>query len=192
VRILGLVAAAACLVAAACGGGAGADTTPPTAEPSGTRAATATAPATTSTGSPAASATPSASAEAGATSTTAAAPTATRTSVPPAATQPPPTAAPPPPTATPPPAPQLYTISAAGEGWGPSPGTIPAGSTIRFRWSGSAFSPVVHNVSIPALGFTSGEPVKTATVDVVFNAPGTYTYICDVHADTMVGTVTVQ
>ena len=106
-----------------------------------------------------------------------------------------PTAVTQPPTATPTAAsgaPMSATIGAAGTSrfvWSPSRVTIAAGGTVTWTWN----EPVQpHNVAgdnFP-LGPTGFE--KADTVTFTFTSPGTYTFVCQTHPDTMRGTVTVQ
>ncbi len=111
----------------------------------------------------------------------------------PPATNPPPTQLPP--TPTPPPAssnPLSATIGASGGGarffWVPANVTIAPGGTVTWTWS----EPVQpHNVSGGNFALST-DPKKADTVSFTFAAAGVYTFVCDIHPDTMRGTVTVQ
>lgn len=84
------------------------------------------------------------------------------------------------------PAGETVVDATADNRWDPETLTIAAGESITFRWTG----PVPHNVRIDGLIDT---PVTaTGQYRVTFETPGTYSYICDVHLATMVGTVTVE
>jgi plastocyanin len=73
-----------------------------------------------------------------------------------------------------------------GSVWAPNSVVVGVGGTVTFQWTG------VHNVSIPSLGNSSGEAVSGGSHAVTFSAPGSYAFVCDAHANTMTGTVTVQ
>lgn len=65
--------------------------------------------------------------------------------------------------------------------------TVSVGDTITFDWSGG-----FHNVVFDD-GPTSGAPVGIPNSwSTSFDTPGTYQYICEVHAPAMAGTVTVD
>jgi plastocyanin len=70
--------------------------------------------------------------------------------------------------------------------WDPESLNIGVGESITFRW----FGPVPHNVRID--GLINTPVTATGQYRVTFETAGTYTYICDVHLATMVGTVTVE
>jgi plastocyanin len=90
-------------------------------------------------------------------------------------------------TATPPiPAGESLVDATADNRWDPEELAIAAGESVTFRWTG----PVPHNIRIDGLIDT---PVTaTGQYRVTVETPGTYTYICDVHLATMVGTLTVE
>jgi plastocyanin len=71
--------------------------------------------------------------------------------------------------------------------WAPASVTIAPGGTVTFAWSGNDF----HDLSIPALGIENGT-TKSASYTITFPSSGTYSFICEIHTDTMKGTVTVQ
>lgn len=70
--------------------------------------------------------------------------------------------------------------------WLPEQVTIRAGESITFRWLG----PIPHNVRID--GLINTPVTATGQYRVTFETPGTYSFICDVHLATMIGTVTVE
>lgn len=195
ITVLLCLAAGAIAMLAACGGSSSGDEETPTSLPTeqGTLAPSFTPttsnltpvsmPATTTATAPA-EATPPATPtpEATATTPSQSAPTAVPTS----------SAPPPPPTPTPVPqssAPLAATVGAspAFNVWSPSTVTVQTGGTVTWAWSTTLPHNVVGNnfpVSSPLL--------KADTVSHTFAAPGTYTYYCEVHPDTMRGTVIVQ
>ena len=189
-----LFAAGAAAVFAACGA-SDADSEP-TAAP--TRAASATATASSNatqvssgtTASP--TTTPAETATAEATPTTVPAETATTAPTKPAGGPPAATPAPPTPTTAPassnPLAASMGVIGAARYFWSPNTVKIAPGGVVTFAWSGAA----VHDVSVPAVGFTSGSASASGAHTVAFPSPGTFDVICVIHSDTMKGKVIVQ
>lgn len=173
---LGLVWA----VVAACGGGG--------AKPASDSIATRPAP-TTQAASPAATltATPTA-----ASSPSAAIPTPTPTPAQPTPTQPPTQAVastPPPPTPTPalalPPAAQI-SVGGQANLFVPASVTIAAGGTVTWTWRGG-----FHDLH--GLNFALTVDVQeSGSATFTFAAAGTYTFRCEVHPDTMQGTVSVR
>lgn len=154
-----------------------------TSQPSATSAATQASSATTG---------PSATASAEAATPTTAA--ATATNPPPANTQAPTQAPPPPATATPPPAsgnPLSASVVATGTVrffWSPSAVKIAPGGTVTWSWN----EPVQpHNVSGADFPLSS-DVSKSGSASYTFTSPGVYHFSCDIHPDTMTGTVTVE
>lgn len=138
--------------------------------------------------SPTSAASPSPSAEAA--TPTAAPPTATN---PPAANTPVATQ-PPAPTATPAPAggnPMSAFVGATGTVrffWSPSAVKVAPGGTVTWSWN----EPVQpHNVSGTDFPLSSAA-TKAGSASYTFSTPGVYHFTCDIHPDTMTGTVTVQ
>ena len=87
------------------------------------------------------------------------------------------------------------TISVTGTptSWSPTTVTVTTGETVRWSFDGAALNHNVHGTSTnwnPPLQ----SPIGTgqAAVDYTFNAPGVYTFLCDVHGADMSGTVTVE
>lgn len=179
------------LLLAACGGSDAAKTsavsggTTPTSVATSTAAApspspSATVPATTTaaaTAQPSATPVPSPTAE-----PTRPAPPAVNTPVPLPATP-----VPPAPTATPVPqgAPASVTVSAEAIVFSPATVTIRAGGSVTWVWASKTY----HTVT--GQGFAS-DTTNTGPYSRAFPSPGTYAYSCEVHPDTMRGTVSVQ
>jgi plastocyanin len=78
---------------------------------------------------------------------------------------------------------------AADTEWHPSTLTIQTNDTVTWVFEGG-----VHNVTStsPNWNFTSGPAPSTGPASHQFIAPGSYTFVCEVHAGTMDGTITVQ
>jgi plastocyanin len=75
--------------------------------------------------------------------------------------------------------------------WSPSTVTIKAGETVTWRFAGSA---VYHNVvsSGSNWSYRNGDPaIAPPDASHAFTTPGTYTFLCQIHATTMVGRVIV-
>ena len=166
----------------ACGGNEGGERTTPAA-PAATATATSEVTATLDaepapTDSPAASPSATTAATADATTPAAATPTAT---VPPTNT--------PAPTATPTPWPvSEVTITGRPSTWSLDAVTVGVGSKVTWTWSDNIH---VHNVTVP--GYLSDVPVtKQGARSVTFQQAGNFTFTCDAHPDTMVGTVMVR
>ena len=181
---------------AGCGGSSSKD------EPTALPVATATKAAPTAAGSPSvtASATPATAppSRVRATSPTAASPTvaSSSTSAPatkPASTQPAATQAPPP-TSTPKPSsgnPLSATVGVTGTAryfWSPNSLKIAPGGTVTFSWTDSA----AHDLSVPGVGFESGEAKTSATYTITFPSAGEYEMICIIHSQTMKGKIIVE
>lgn len=71
--------------------------------------------------------------------------------------------------------------------WAPASASIAPGGSVTFSWDSNA----VHDLSISALGIATS-PKKQFSQTVTFANPGSYAFVCEVHADTMAGTITVQ
>jgi plastocyanin len=87
------------------------------------------------------------------------------------------------------------TISVTGTAtsWSPSTVTVTTGDTVRWSFDGATMAHNVHGTGAnwdPPLQSTIG--TGQAAVDYTFNAPGVYTFLCDVHGASMSGTVTVE
>ena len=67
--------------------------------------------------------------------------------------------------------------------------TITVGDTVLWTWSGSNPHTVSSTAAEP---FDSGAPQTSGTFSHTFNALGTFTYVCVVHAPGMSGSVVVQ
>ncbi len=110
------------------------------------------------------------------------------TTTPPAET----TTTPPAETTTTQPAPEAVTVEVLdNNSFEPSEITINVGDTVSFSKTGGG----LHNVNFQDESLPdSGAPTtETFTLDVTFNEPGTFTFICDVHvALGMTGTITVN
>jgi len=72
--------------------------------------------------------------------------------------------------------------------WSPRDVTVKVGETVTWNFTGA-----VHNVASTSTNwsfrteFGAGQPPASYT----FGAPGTYAFVCEVHSNTMTGTVTV-
>ena len=84
------------------------------------------------------------------------------------------------------------TISVTGTAttWSPPNVTVTTGDTVRWSFSGSTLPHNVHGTDDqadwdPDLNSTIG--TDQAPVDYVFNTPGVYTFLCDVHGSGHVG-----
>lgn len=93
-----------------------------------------------------------------------------------------------PPTPTPPPsAPLTATVSIGDNFFGPGTATIAAGGAVTWNWNGTGF----HDVS--GSGFESAVQKAGSPFIFTFTTPGTYPYVCQVHARSgMRGTIIVQ
>lgn len=194
-RTLIPAAVATSIILAGCGGSDSADPTP-TPPPQSTR--TSTAPAggdTTPISSPATIAASPTPAAASATATSGASPAISPTL--PASPEATPTQAaadtPVPPTPTQQPDSGNPTSAAVGVTgtvryfWAPASVSIAPGGSVTFSWDSNA----VHDLSISALGIATS-PKKQFSQTVIFANPGSYSFVCEIHADTMAGTITVQ
>lgn len=186
---------------AACGGADSKDEPAPTNVPGTATAAVAAVATATGAASPAATSTSAPTPSSGASPSPSAEP-ASPTPVPPA----PPTATNPPaantPIATQPPAPTATPVPAGGN---PMSASVGATGAVRFFWSPSAVKvapggtvtwswnePVQpHNVSGTDFPLSSSAS-KAGSASYTFSTPGVYHFTCDIHPDTMTGTVTVQ
>lgn len=82
-------------------------------------------------------------------------------------------------------APGPYTVILKNLTFVPAKLSVPAGTTVTWLWEDGS---VQHNVAFPDFKskiMTKGEYKHT------FGAAGTFDYLCDVHAQTMKGTITV-
>jgi plastocyanin len=79
-------------------------------------------------------------------------------------------------------------ISVLDNFFSPSATTVPSGTTVTWTWAGGNPHDVTFNNN--AVG---NSPTQTSgTFQRTFNAAGTYAYRCNVHGQSMSGTVTVQ
>jgi plastocyanin len=72
--------------------------------------------------------------------------------------------------------------------------TVKAGETITFK-NNEALAHDVQKTSGPGDDFSSGgsgEMQQGDTFELTLDQPGTYEYVCDVHAPGMTGTITVK
>jgi cytochrome c len=83
------------------------------------------------------------------------------------------------------------TIDAQVTSWNPPNVTINTGETVQWTFAGETLP---HNVSSTSPNWNFQTPIDTgqAPVEFTFTAPGVYTFLCQVHAGTMTGSVTVQ
>lgn len=75
--------------------------------------------------------------------------------------------------------------------WAPETVTIKAGETVTWSFAGST---VFHNVASSGSNwsFRNGDPaIAPDPASYTFSAPGTYRFVCEIHATTMVGDVIV-
>lgn len=188
------------LALVACGGSdskSSAANTPPSITPSASASVSVTTGSSPAATSPEASPSPSrtvaATVESTATTTTAETPTPGNSPISQPATSVPATAVPPtavPPTAVPPTqpagAPASATVNANAQTFSPIGVTIRAGGTVTWVWAVKQF----HNIVVD--GFAPSETTNTGPFSQAFAGAGSYSYHCEVHPDTMRGTVTVQ
>jgi plastocyanin len=85
------------------------------------------------------------------------------------------------------------TIAAAGPDaepiWSPSDVTVDIGDTVTWTFSAT----VAHNLTPTSSNWTFSSPTGTgqAPASHTFTAAGTYTFVCTIHPDSMMGSVTV-
>jgi plastocyanin len=75
--------------------------------------------------------------------------------------------------------------------WSPATVTIKAGEAVTWSFAGST---VFHNVASSGSNwsFRNGNPaIAPAAASFTFSTPGTYRFVCEIHATTMVGDVLV-
>jgi plastocyanin len=75
--------------------------------------------------------------------------------------------------------------------WAPRDVTIKAGETVTWSFTGTT---VFHNVASSGSNwsFRNGDPViAPPPASFTFPSPGVYAFVCEIHATTMTGTVTV-
>ena len=75
--------------------------------------------------------------------------------------------------------------------WSPKDVTIKAGETVTWRYDGTSLP---HNVESTSPNWTIDSPYSTTDPQPVARAfadPGVYTFLCEVHPQTMTGSVTV-
>ena len=72
--------------------------------------------------------------------------------------------------------------------WIPAAVSVAVGGTVSWSWSGTSQFHNVFGIDFPL----SSDPAKSGSFAHTFGAPGVYHFTCDVHPDTMRGTVTVQ
>ncbi|HWM20772.1 MAG TPA: ThuA domain-containing protein, partial [Ilumatobacteraceae bacterium] len=83
------------------------------------------------------------------------------------------------------------TIDAEGTEWAPDVATVTTGETVRWTFAGETLP---HNVRSTSANWSVNTPQATgqAAFDYTFTQAGVYTFVCDVHAGTMTGTITVE
>jgi plastocyanin len=83
---------------------------------------------------------------------------------------------------------EIRAVAADAE-WHPDARTIQTGDTVTWVFDGGT-----HNVASTSANwtFTSGDPPSTGRHSHTFTAEGVYTFVCEVHLQTMDGTITVQ
>jgi plastocyanin len=72
--------------------------------------------------------------------------------------------------------------------------TVDAGETITFT-NDESVGHDVHKTSGPGPDFSSGDPggmQEGDTFELTLDEPGTYEYVCDIHAPGMAGSITVK
>jgi plastocyanin len=85
-------------------------------------------------------------------------------------------------------------VSMEGTQFSPSDVSVSAGDTITFV-NNESVAHDVHKSSGPGEDFASGESggmQEGDTFELTLDEPGTYEYVCDVHAPGMAGTITVK
>lgn len=84
------------------------------------------------------------------------------------------------------------TIGASGTSrfvWSPAKVTIAVGGTVTWTWN----EPVQpHNVAGDNFPLGPTDIKKADTVSYTFTSAGTYSFVCEVHPDTMRGSVVVE
>jgi len=79
-------------------------------------------------------------------------------------------------------------IAVRDDFFSPSATTVEAGTTVTWTWAGGNLHDVIFSNS--AIGNSATQ--TSGTFQRTFNAAGTYAYRCNVHGQSMSGTVTVQ
>ena len=89
-----------------------------------------------------------------------------------------------------------FTIDALddspGSRWEPANVTVAAGDTVRWEFDAAA---TVHDLHSSSDNWDLETPIINPggdPVEFTFDAPGTYTFLCQVHPETMTGSVTVE
>lgn len=75
--------------------------------------------------------------------------------------------------------------------WSPAHVTVKAGEAVTWSFTGSV---VYHNVESRGTNWSirNGDPaIAPSPASFTFTTPGVYAFVCQIHADTMAGTVTV-
>jgi plastocyanin len=75
--------------------------------------------------------------------------------------------------------------------WSPQTPTVTVGETVTWRFAGTS---ALHNVASSGANwsFRNGDPASAApSASYTFTTPGTYRFVCEVHANTMFGNVLV-
>ena len=75
--------------------------------------------------------------------------------------------------------------------WEPANVSVHVGDTVTWDFSSTA---AAHNVASNSANWSLTSPIQVhhPPVSFTFNAPGTYSFVCNVHPDTMKGTVSVD
>ena len=89
------------------------------------------------------------------------------------------------------PAATIDAIDSAGSVWQPAEVTVQVGETVRWEFDQAQ---TVHNLKSTSTNWEVDTPIEQNQdpVDYTFTAPGTYSFVCEVHASTMTGSVTVE
>jgi plastocyanin len=74
--------------------------------------------------------------------------------------------------------------------WSPATVTVKAGESVTWTFAGTSQA---HNVASSSSNWSLTTPIQAGhpPVSYTFAAPGTYSFVCNVHPSTMTGTVTV-
>jgi plastocyanin len=83
---------------------------------------------------------------------------------------------------------QDATVAVADNQFSPATVTVNVGDTVTWDWTGA--NP--HTVTSNDGTFDSGAPQTSGSFQHTFTAAGTFAYICEVHGQSMSGTVTVN
>lgn len=79
-------------------------------------------------------------------------------------------------------------IVVADDSFSPELRTVNAGESIVWEWTGSN----EHTVHFESLNLNSGSPKTSGTFQATLNTAGSFSYHCEVHGQSMSGTITVS